>query len=325
MITATPRLWPEKESRTVPVMQILVFPGLLFLALYALVLQFVDRKVYARLQNRKGPPWYQPLADFIKLLGKETIVPDEANRFVFTVLPVFTLAAVTTAFLYVPVWSVNSQMPFHGDVVVILYLLAIVPLTLFLAGWNSSSMYAAIGSQRVLTQLFAYEVPLFMSILGPALLSDSWSLSEVAAFYAARPLLALLNLPGFFVALLAAQGKLERVPFDTPEAETEIVAGAFTEYGGRLFAIFRLAVDMELVVLVAIIGAVFLPFFAANPVLGFAVFLAKTLVLLFIMAIIKGVTARLRIDQMVRFCWTVLAPLSLVQLMIDLIAKGLIQ
>ena len=305
-----------------PLLQILVFPGLLFLFVYALALQFVDRKVCARLQNRKGPPWFQPLADFIKLLGKETIVPDEANTALFKALPVFALAVVATAFLYVPIWSTQSLLPFPGDATVVLYLLTLLPLSFFLAGWNSSSMYATIGSQRVLTQLFAYEVPLFMSILGAAVLSGSWSFSGIAAFYANRPVLALLNLPGLVVAVLATQGKLERVPFDTPDAETEIVAGAFTEYGGRLYAFFKLSVDIETVVLLAIIGAVFLPFFTVNPVLGFLVFILKTVVVMLVLTLIKTVTARLRIEQMVNFCWMVMVPLALVQLVIDLVAKG---
>jgi len=304
-------------------LNILVFPGLIFLTIYAFTLQFVDRKVYARLQNRRGPPWFQPVADFIKLFSKETIVPDEANRTLFLVLPVIALTSVTTAFLYVPIWGVQSLNPFPGDVVVILYLLTIMPLTFFLAGWNSSSMYAAIGSQRVLTQLFAYEVPLFMSILGPALLADSWSLTGIVAFYAANPLFALANIPGFVVALLATQGKLERVPFDTPDAETEIVSGAFTEYGGRMLAIFQLAIGVETVVLLTIVADVFLPFFSAVPVIGFVIFLVKTLILLFLLIVVRAVTARLRIEQMVRFCWMFLAPLALVQLVIDLIIKGL--
>ena len=304
---------------------ILIFPGFLFLIAYALVLQFVDRKVYSRLQNRKGPPWFQPVADLIKLISKETIIPIEANKRIFRLLPVFTLAAVATAFLYVPVWGTHSLLPFPGDMIVILYLLAIPPLTFFLAGWNSSSVYATIGSMRVLTQLFAYEVPLFMAILGPAILADSWSLSEITGFYASHPLLSLLNIPGFAVALMATQGKLERVPFDSPEAETEIVAGAFTEYSGRLYAIFRLAVDMETVVLSAIMAAVFIPLFAANPVLGFFLFLLKTLCILFLLTIFKSVMARLRIEQMVRFCWMILVPLALGQILIDLITKGLIR
>ncbi|MCL2632744.1 MAG: NADH-quinone oxidoreductase subunit H [Coriobacteriia bacterium] len=306
------------------ILSILIFPGFLFLAFYGTVFEFIDRKVYARLQNRKGPPWYQPIADFIKLLGKETIVPNEANRTVFLLLPVVTVAAVTTAFLSVPIWSTQAAMPFSGDMIVVLVLLTICPLTFFIAGWNSSSLYSTIGSQRVLTQLFAYEVPLLMSLIGPAILTGSWSLSEIAAFYVDKPLFALFNLPGFVVAILAGQGKLERVPFDTPDAETEIVAGAFTEYSGRPYAFFRLAIDMELVVLPAIFGAVFIPIFSANLFVGFALFVVKTVVILLVLTAIRAITARLRIEQMVKFCWMFLVPLALLQILINLFAKGLI-
>lgn len=306
------------------VLYILVFPGFLFLALYALAVEFVDRKLYARFQNRKGPPWFQPVADIVKLAGKESIVPCEANRRWFKALPVIALACVATAFLYVPVWGTKSPLSFDGDIIVVLYLMTIPTLTFFLAGWNSSSMFAMLGSVRTLTQLFAYEVPLFMAILGPALLADTWSMSGVAAFYAAHPLYALLNLPGLAAAIIASQGKLERVPFDTPEAETEIVAGAFTEYGGRHLALFRLTVDMEAVVLASIISAVFLPLFAANPVLGVVFYAVKTLFVVFLLSAFRAIMARLRIEQMVRFCWLYLAPLAMAQLLIDLVAKGLI-
>lgn len=307
------------------ILYILVFPGFLFLAVYGLFVEFVDRKLYARFQNRKGPPWFQPLADTIKLAAKESIIPCEANRRWFKALPVVALAAVATSFLYVPVWGTQSLLPFEGDILVILYLLTIPTLTFFLAGWNSSSMFATLGSVRTLTQLFAYEAPLFMAILGPALLAGTWSMSEVAAFYAAHPLYALLNLPGFAAAVIASQGKLERVPFDTPEAETEIVAGAFTEYGGRHLMLFRMAIDMETVVLASILSAVFLPFFAANPVLGVLVYILKTLFIVFLLSAFRAVMARLRIEQMVRFCWLYLAPLALLQLLIDLLAKGWLQ
>ncbi|MCL2137133.1 MAG: NADH-quinone oxidoreductase subunit H [Coriobacteriia bacterium] len=306
------------------ILQILIFPGFLFLAFFGTVFEFVDRKVYARLQSRKGPPWYQPIADFIKLLGKETIIPTEANAFLFVLFPLVTLAAVSTAFLSVPVWGTEAVMAFQGDMIVVLVLLMLCPICFFLAGWNSSSMYSTIGSQRVLTSLFAYEVPLLMAVIGPAILTGSWSLSGIAAFYGEKPLLALLNLPGFAVALLAGQGKLERVPFDTPEAETEIVAGAFTEYSGRPYAFFRLAIDMELVVLPAIFSAVFIPVFVTNVYLGFGLFVLKTLVILLVLTSLRAITARLRIEQMVRFCWLVLVPLALLQILINLVAKGLI-
>ncbi len=304
---------------------IIVFPGFLFLLIYGLFVEFVDRKLYARFQNRKGPPWFQPLADLVKLMSKESVIPSEADRRWFRVLPIVALSAVATAFLYVPIWSTQSLMPFDGDIIVILYLLTIPTLTFFLAGWNSSSMFATLGAVRTLTQLFAYEVPLFMAILGPALLANTWSLSGITAFYAANPLLALVNIPGFIAAIIAMQGKLERVPFDTPEAETEIVAGAFTEYGSRHLAIFRLAIDMEAVVLASILSAVFLPPYTSNPLLGIVLYGSKTLFVVFILSAFRSVMARLRIEQMVRFCWSYLTPLALAQLLIDLFVKGLVK
>lgn len=304
---------------------ILVFPGFIFLSVYGLLAEFIDRKLNARFQNRKGPPWYQPLADFIKLISKETIVPTEADKRIFKVLPVFALAAVSTVILYIPIWGTSSLFPFQGDIIVILYLLTIPTLTFFLGGWYSSSLYSALGSVRSLTQLFAYEVPLFMSILGPALLAGTWNLSEIAAFYAANPLYALANIPGFAAALIATQGKLERVPFDIPEAETEIVAGSFTEYGGRLLAIFRMAIDIEMIAVASLLAAIFIPLFSDNVWLGMLFYVIKTLFIVFLLAAFRSVMARLRLEQMVRFCWRVLTPLALVQILIDVLLKGFLK
>jgi NADH-quinone oxidoreductase subunit H len=305
--------------------KILIFPGFMFLSVMALVFEYVDRKLCAKMQNRVGPPWYQPGADFIKLLSKETVIPAEADTGIFKLIPLFALAATASAFLYVPIYGQRSLFPFDCDLLVVLYFLTVPTLTFFLAGWFSSSLYAEIGSIRAMTQLFAYEVPLYMALLGPSLLAGSWSVSDIAAFYHLHPLLSLLNLPGLCVSVIAAQGKLERAPFDIPDAETEIVGGTFTEYGGRYLALFRMAIDSEMVVLAALISAVFLPaLLPANPVLGMLVFLVKAALIVFILAIIKTAFARFRIDQMVTFCWKVLAPVSLLQILIDIVAKGVI-
>ncbi len=301
---------------------IVIFPGLLFLGIYALFFAFLDRKLYARLQNRVGPPWFQPLADFCKLLGKETIIPQGADRRVFVSLPVFALAAVTTAFIYVPIWSVNSLFPFEGDLIVVLYLLTIPTLCFFLGGWYSTSLYATIGAVRALTQLFSYEVPLFMAMLAPAILAETWSISGISAYYAEHPLYILINIPAFLVAMVACQGKLERVPFDLPEAETEIVSGTFVEYSGRLFAIFKMAIDCELVVVSALIAAIFLPFHAANPWLGFLYFIIKTVIILILLCLFRASMARVRIEQMLMFCWKILTPLAIIQIIINLLVRG---
>jgi NADH-quinone oxidoreductase subunit H len=139
---------------------VLIFPGFLFLSMCSLVLEFVDRKLYARFQNRIGPPWYQPLADFIKLFTKETIIPAEADKGMFSMLPIVALTSASTAFLYIPIWGIHSLFPFNGDLIVVMYFLTIPTLTFALAGWDSTSLYSTLGSVRTLTQVFAYEVPL---------------------------------------------------------------------------------------------------------------------------------------------------------------------
>jgi len=302
---------------------IIIFPGFLFLGAISLVFEYVDRKLYAKLQNRVGPPWYQPLADILKLVSKETVIPREADSRLFSAIPVFALASTAAAFLYIPIWSANSLYPFDSDLIVVLYFLTVPTLTFFLAGWFSSSLYAEIGAIRAMTQLFAYEVPFYMALLGPALLAGTWSISGITTFYHANPWLILVNLPGLFVSIFAAQGKLERVPFDIPDAETEIVGGTFTEYSGRLLGMFRMTLDSELVVVSALIAAVYFPMFIHdNALLGFILFLAKVFVVVFLLAVMRTALARFRIDQMISFCWKILAPISLLQILIDLIVKG---
>lgn len=308
-----------------PLFWILIFPGFLFLCLLGWAVEYVDRKLYARLQNRIGPPWFQPFADFVKLISKEEIIPTEANPVMFKLMPVLALTAVLTAFLHIPLWSTTPIVSFDGSVIVVVYLLTLPTLAFFLAGWHSTSLFSTIGAVRTLTQLFAYEVPLLLVVLAPALAAHTWSLGKMAEFYNHRPLLALPNVVGFCVALVALQGKLERVPFDIPEAETEIVGGTFTEYSGRLLGLFRLAIDMETVVGASLVAAVFLPFgLGLGPIVGFVLYLVKVLFVVFLLALLRTVTARLRIEQMVVFCWKYLAPAALFQILLSLLLNRII-
>ena len=306
----------------IPLAYLLIFPGFLFLAVYGMFLQWVDRKLCAVMQNRMGPPWFQPFADFIKLLAKEVIVPDEADNRMFRLLPYFAMAAVMTALVSIPVMGPSALYSFQGDLVAVIYLLTIPTVTFFLAGWSSSSPYSTVGAMRVLTQLFAYEVPLMLSLIGPAILAGTWNISEIAAFFSAHPALIPAQLLGFVASLIALQGKLERMPFDIPHAKNEIVGGQFTEYTGRLLNFFLLAVDMELVVGAALVNAVFL-----GGSLGFAgwagvgVFLGKTLFITFLLALLKVLMARIRIEQMINFCWKYLAPVALAQVAFDIFLK----
>ena len=313
---------------------LLVYPGLIFLFVYSTFCEWFDRKVYARLQNRMGPTHtgrfglLQPIADFVKLLAKEDVVPAAADKGLFSVLPAIGLAVVATAGLLLPVWNFDLAVPtwtsFPGDIIVILYLLSLPTLVLFLAAWSSTNLFSTIGGARVLTMLFGYEVPLFLAVLSPAILADSWRLAEIAAFYQARPLLILPNLLGFVVAVIAVQAKLERTPFDIPHAETEIVGGTFTEYSGKKLALFRLTFDIELVVASGLLATVFLGGFPGGALVGFAHFLVKTLFVVFLLSLIRALTARIRVDQVVSFAWKWLAPLAVLQLLLVILIKGFV-
>ena len=305
--------------------QILIFPGFLFLVIFGFAAEYFDRKLYARLQNRIGPPWFQPLADFLKLMGKEEVIPEEANPRIFKLMPIFGVASAVTAFFYIPLWGKQALYNFNGDIIIVLYLLTIPTLTLFLGGWYSTSLYSKLGAVRSITQLFAYEVPLFISILAPALLADTWSLEGMMVFYTAHPWYWMFNLLGFSIALVAMLGKLEKVPFDIAEAETEIVAGTLTEYSGRLLGLFKLALDIETIVGASLLAAVFLPFgLDLKPAAGFILYLLKVLFIIGLMSLSRTVFARLRIDQMMRLCWKYIAPLAFLQLLLNLLLKGVL-
>ena len=314
------------------ILYLLVYPGILFLFIYSTFCEWFDRKVYARLQNRMGPTHtgrfglLQPIADFFKLMAKEDIVPEAADKGFFNALPAFGLAVVSTAALLLPVWNFDLARPtltsFPGDIIVILYLLSLPTLILFLAAWSSTNLFSTIGGARVLTMLFGYEVPLFLSVLSPAILADSWRLAEIAAFYQARPVLLLANLLGFVVALIAVQAKLERTPFDIPHAETEIVGGTFTEYSGKKLALFRLTFDIEMVVASGLLAAVFLGGFPGGALIGFVHFVVKTLFVIFLLSLIRALTARIRVDQVISFAWKILAPLAVIQVLVSILLKG---
>lgn len=310
---------------------ILIFPGFLFLFAYALFLAFLDRKIAARMQQRVGPPFFQPFADFIKMLGKEVIDPAGVDRVIFDAAPLVALAAVMTAYLYVPIVGI-SPLAFQGDLVVVLYLMSLPTVVLFLLGWLSRNIFSAIGGIRAVTQLFIYEVPFFLALLTPALMAGTWSISEIVIWQQKNMWFIFLQPIGFIVALIGLQAKLERTPFDIPEAETELVAGPWTELTGRRLAIMDLATDVSLVVGSALVAALFLggpmiPWAVAPAwlagMIGFFLFLAKTLAVLLILSSIKVATGRIRIDQLNDIGWKYIASASIVQVGIVLVMNYL--
>ena len=295
---------------------LLFFPGGLFLIASGLVYQWADRKLVARFQNRIGPRWFQPLADVFKLLSKEEIVPSGAIKGLFHGLPIVALASALTAALYVPLAGFNASYSFQGDLIVVFYLLSVLTICIGLAGANNISRFSIIGATRTLTQIFSYEAPFLLALLGPAIAAGSWSISEINAYAHENVWMILAQPIGFVVALIGLMGKLELPPFDAPEAETEIVAGALTEYSGRGLALFRIGKDVELVIGLTLISALYLGGLA-NPL----DFLWKTVALLLVTAGLQALFARLRIDQTVGMWWRVGALLGLLQLLAIILGR----
>ena len=294
---------------------ILIFPSGIFLLLNGLAYEWVDRKLLARLQNRIGPRWFQPVADVVKLLVKEEVLPRDANRTLFILLPIIAVAGPLTAALYVPIAGLPPAFSFKGDLIVVLYLLSLLTLCMGLAGANTRSRFSLLGATRTLTQLFAYEAPFLMALLGPAIVAGSWQINEIMGFADGRFLLITQPL-GFLVAIIGLMGKLEMPPFDAPEAETEIVAGALTEYSGRGMALFHLGKVAELVIGLTLVAAFYLGG-VASPL----AYLLKTLLLLVGLAGFQALMTRLRIDQTVGLWWRYGSLLVVVQWLILAVVK----
>jgi NADH-quinone oxidoreductase subunit H len=299
-----------------PIIALLLFPGGLFLLFAGTWYEYADRKLVAQFQNRIGPRWFQPVADVVKLLAKEEIVIDGVNPVLFHGLPVVALVGTLTAALYVPMAGLVPAYSFTGDLVVTLYLLSLMTLCMGLAGANTIDRFSLVGATRALTQLFSYEAPFLLALLGPAIVAGTWQISLVDGFARGHWWMLLTQPIGFLVAIVGLMGKLELPPFDSPEAETEIVAGPMTEYSGRGWALFRIGRDVELFVGLTLIASFYLGGIA-NPV----EFVLKTGGLLVVTAALQALFCRLRIDQTVGLWWRIGILLALAQLFLIVILR----
>jgi NADH-quinone oxidoreductase subunit H len=270
----------------------------------------------AHLQGRVGPPWFQPLADFFKLMAKEDVLPIGAHERACALLPMVSLAAVLTVALYVPVGG-HVVSAFEGDLIVVLVLLSLPAVAYFLAGWLSASVFSVVGGSRALLQYFAYEVPFLMALSGPAILSGSWSISRIAALQSQTVWMVLVQPVGFLLAFVGLIGKLKRSPFDIPKAKSEIGAGPLTEFSGRKLALWYLSLHTKTVVGIFLLVDVFLGGSGGSPTIwGTLTFGAKSLLILLALSVAGVLYARLRIDQLAHVGWRVLAPLALVQILL---------
>lgn len=302
-----------------------------------IVLIWAARKLVARMQDRLGPnnsgpypgPYaiLQTFADAIKMLTKEDVVPDVADRWVFNAAPVLIL---TVAVLIWAVMPLGKGLIGADLNIGILYILALGSgglVALFMAGWGSNNKYALVGALRAIAQLISYEIPQVLAVLTVAMVAGTFSMqgiieAQTVPFLFSMPLTALL----FFIGSLA---EVSRQPYDLTEADSEIVAGYMVEYSGMKFGQFYLSEFMNNFALSVITTTLFLggwrgPFVNSVPVLGTLWMLLKALAVFFVLLWLWGTMPRLRIDQMLSFNWKVLVPVSLANVcMLALVGKAL--
>jgi NADH-quinone oxidoreductase subunit H len=284
-----------------------IFPGFLFSSAVGLFLTWVDRKVTARIQWRVGPPIYQPFADFFKLLSKETLIPDGASKLLFLIAPIISVFAMSAVGAMLIIMNFYPTSSFMGDLIVIIYLLALPPLATIIGASASKNPLSAVGASREMTLYFGYELPFITAILVAIIKTGGEiRIGEIVMFQEMYgPILySISGVIATIVILVCMQAKLGYVPFDIAEAEQELMAGVYTEYSGFALALFKLTKAMMLFLLPCLIITLFWG--------GIASWFAILKLLLFVVLIIliKNTNPRLRIDQALKFFWIGLMPLA---------------
>ncbi len=304
--------------------RIVVFPGFTFVALYAAIAGLWERKLLAKIQLRVGPLYagkfegiLQPIADVLKLLFKELVIPRVVDRFFFIAAPLLTVTIATAAIAVIPVterWVIARS---DVGVLVIFAVLGFFPITALMAAWSSNSRYPMLGGLRALHQMVAYEIPLILSVLAPVVFAGSLNLIDIVEKQSSIwfALLAPISALTFYICSLA---ELERIPFDLPEAEPELVSGWLTEYGGMNFGlILGIAVYIKLYVLSALFTTLFLGgWLGPQPLPPEFWFIFKTFIVTTFLLIPRGVFPRLRIDLLLRQSWAVYFILALINLVV---------
>lgn len=318
----------------ITVLELLLFPGLLFVSAAGLLVAGFDRKVLARMQRRIGPPIMQPFYDFFKLIGKETIVPHSANRYVFIGAPIVGFISLVVMMLFIPIcgWSALSG---SGDLIIILYLLTIPAVALIVAGACSGSPYAGVGISREMVTMISYELPLILVFLAVAKLVGgdtlTFAFKDISAWQAGNgPIIAHISMiPAALAMLLIIPAEVGSQPFDVAEAETEICEGPLVEYSGTPLAFFKLNTSLKMFIMTALFTSLFLGGFSCENwfggavpkvicllINGLIVVIISILLTLICMTLIHASAARFKIEHLFKFYWTIVSGLALISLIL---------
>lgn len=320
--------------------RVLVFPGFAFIFILTMVCDWISRKIRAHMENRVGPMYtgyhgiLQPWADFIKLLAKESTSPKATNKTIFKLMPLLSFSMIMVAMFFMPIDGSNviPGSAFSGDLILVLMLVTIANFFLFLAGWSSNNPYSKLGGSRVLIQILGYDIPFFLLALTPVFLvggvdpsSKILVLSFTSIVQGQQSIWFILLIPwSFILFIIAMQAELEKDPFDVPDAETEIVGGLETEYNGASLAFLKFGKDVQVVLGAFIIVDLFLGgpgltggITATTGILDLTAFLFtigfvfKVVAVVVIIQYVASLWARARIDQVLKWNWKYMIPLSI--------------
>ncbi len=288
--------------------------GFVVASVVGMFAHWFDRKITARVQWRAGPPFFQPVYDFVKLLVKEVVVPEGASRFLFLSAPLFGLAAVTVVSALLIRTVFFPAEAFIGDLIVVVYLLTVPAQAIILGSFASANPLASMGGSREVKLLLSYELPFILVLLVPIIKTGGTIKMGDILLYQGTEGAVISSLSGviaFIIGLICMQAKMAKVPFDAPEAETEIMGGAYIEYSGAALGIFKLTQWMMMFVLpfflmMLFIGAVNWQQSWLNLVFAVLIYIG---ILLFI-TLVRNTNARLRIDQIMKFFWVKVTPFA---------------
>ena len=305
-----------------------------FLLVLTLYLIWILRKVIARIQDRIGPNrvggrygLLQTIADAIKLITKEDIVPSGADKLAFNMAPIITVMAALLMWAVIPFAPNMIGADINVGVFYVLAISSVSVVALLLAGWGSNNKYALLGAFRAVAQLVSYEVPMVMALIIPILLAGSMSTQTIVE---SQSVWYILVVPlSALIFIISAMAELGQTPFDLLDAESEIVAGFHVEYSGMKFSLFFLGEFINAFFMSALFTTIYLggwrgPGAVEYPLLGLVYFLLKTLFIYLVLIWVRGTLPRVRIDQLLNFNWKFLVPLTLVLILVVAIVAKLI-
>jgi len=305
-----------------------------FFLVAPLAVGYAEHKVLAHMQHRLGPMeagrfhgWAQLIADGVKFVQKEDVIPRAADRWVFSLAPAVVLVPTILVIVVIPFGETVFAANLDVGIFFVMAISAVSVIGVLMAGWASANKFSLIGAVRAAAQLIAYELPLILTAVAVAMLAGTLSLTGIVE--AQRDYWFVLFQPlGFLIFVMASLAELVRTPFDMPIADSEIIFGAYTEYTGLKFAFFLLAEYGGIVVLSAVASVLFLGGYLAPPGLAFIPeplwMAAKIGAISFVIIWLRATYPRLREDQLQRFSWIVLIPLSLVNILATGVVKVLV-